>query len=264
MAKGSEQGMNPSVNWFFNDWSGGTSILSRHLKGCYMDLLHAQFNNGHISLAEIKTVLGSDFGSAWPALQKKFATDEKGLFYNKRLEVEILKKKNYSESRKRNGSSGGESSPHMGYGNGIGNDIEQEKGNDTITKPKTRKGMLIPSLQEVQEYFISNGYPKELAARFFNGYNEANWVDSQGQAIKNWKQKAQHVWFKEENKKPQHLQAATNTTALPLYWNYVPDSWDAMFNKRIENENDAVRKIQAYEKKLKANGYHKTADGWIK
>lgn len=125
MAKGSEQGSNPTVDWFFNDWAGGTSILSRHLKGCYMDLLHAQFNNGHISLDEIKTVLGSDF-SAWNTLQKKFATDEKGLFYNKRLEKEILKKKSYSKSRKKNlnGSS------HMGDGNGIGNGLE--KGNEII------------------------------------------------------------------------------------------------------------------------------------
>lgn len=130
MAKGSEQGKNPSVNWIFNDWQGGTMTMSRHLKGCYMDLLTAQFNNGHLSLDEIKTVLGSDFGQSWPALQKKFVPDENGLYYNKRLEFEILKKKNYSKSREENL---GESSPHMGNGKGNGIGL----GNGNIIYPFT-------------------------------------------------------------------------------------------------------------------------------
>lgn len=89
----------PAVLWYWNDWSGGTMTLSRFLKGCYMDLLTAQFNNGHLSLDEIKTVLGSDFGSSWPTLQKKFKTDENGLYYNERLLFEATKRKNFSKKQ---------------------------------------------------------------------------------------------------------------------------------------------------------------------
>lgn len=93
----------PAVLWYFNDWQGGTSTLSRHLKGCYMDLLHAQFNAGHLSIEEIKTVLGSDFGQAWPTLQKKFVKDEStGLYYNSRLIFEAEKRKSYTSSRRKN------------------------------------------------------------------------------------------------------------------------------------------------------------------
>lgn len=103
-------GKDPAMLWYPNDWTGGTGTFSRHLKGCYMDLLMAQFNNGHLSLDEIKTVLGADFGS-WPALQKKFTTDSNGLFFNKRLEIEKDKRIAFTESRKNNLKSHTE--PHM-------------------------------------------------------------------------------------------------------------------------------------------------------
>lgn len=106
----------PAMLWYWADWNSGTSTLSRFLKGCYMDLLHAQFNSGHLSLEEIKTVLGSDFGQAWPALQKKFAVDQAGKYFNVRLEVEQIKRANYTASRKKNLKSthmDSDMSPHM-------------------------------------------------------------------------------------------------------------------------------------------------------
>lgn len=92
----------PAVLWYWGDWNSGTTLFSRFLKGCYMDLLHAQFNNGRLSLEEIKTCLGSDFGQAWPTLQKKFKQDEQGLFFNERLEAEKIKRGKYTESRRKN------------------------------------------------------------------------------------------------------------------------------------------------------------------
>lgn len=132
MAKGSSMGKDPAVSWVFNDWQGGTMTLSRFLKGCYMDLLTAQFNNGHLSLDEIKTVLGSDFGSSWPTLQKKFKVVD-GLYFNERLEMEIVKRKSYNKSRRQNlkdEEKDIKAEPHMGIGNGIGleNEFETKKG----------------------------------------------------------------------------------------------------------------------------------------
>lgn len=127
--KGSTKGKDPAVSWFFNDWHGGTMTLSRFLKGCYMDLLVAQFNNGHMALDEVKTVLGSDFGQTWPTLQKKFTTDSAGLFFNERLDNEISKRKQYSESRSKNKKGKGKSyDNHMGIGNGIGIGYEEDNG----------------------------------------------------------------------------------------------------------------------------------------
>ena len=91
--------------WYWGDWNSGTQLLSRFLKGCYMDLLHAQFNNGPLSLEEIKTCLGSDFGTSWPTLQKKFKQNRQGLFFNERCECEKLKRQKFVSSRA-NGKAG--------------------------------------------------------------------------------------------------------------------------------------------------------------
>jgi len=78
-----------------------------------MDLLHAQFNNGRLSLEEIKICLGSDFGTSWPTLQKKFKQDENGLFFNERLEVEKQKRQQFTASRRKNLTPKDHTEPHM-------------------------------------------------------------------------------------------------------------------------------------------------------
>lgn len=89
----------PAFLFYPGDWQGGTSTFTRFIKGCYLDVLIAQFNSGHLSLEEIKTVLGSDFGQSWPTLQKKFKKDDDGLFFNEKLHTEIVRRKEYSKSR---------------------------------------------------------------------------------------------------------------------------------------------------------------------
>jgi hypothetical protein len=57
----------------------------------------------------------------------------------------------------------------------------------------------IPTLSEVQDYFFQNGYTRESGAKAWEYYNSGNWHDSKGNPVKNWKQKMQGVWFKDEN-----------------------------------------------------------------
>jgi hypothetical protein len=90
----------PAMLWYWNDWQGGTVTFTRHQKGCYMDLLHAQFNLGHLSLEEIRTVLGNDFAAWQGSLSKKFAVDETGKYFNVRLDEEKIKRKAFCESRR--------------------------------------------------------------------------------------------------------------------------------------------------------------------
>lgn len=91
----------PATLWYWNDWHSGTILLSRFLKGCYMDLLHAQFNHGPLSLEEVKAVLGGDFGQAWPTLSKKFS-EANGRYFNERMEDEKKKRKKHSEHQSNN------------------------------------------------------------------------------------------------------------------------------------------------------------------
>lgn len=77
--------------------------MSRHHKGAYMDLLMAQFNNGHMTLQEIKTLLGKEDEILWEEiLSKKFIQDQEGKFFNEKLEKEIIKRKRFTESRTNN------------------------------------------------------------------------------------------------------------------------------------------------------------------
>jgi hypothetical protein len=57
-----------------------------------------------------------------------------------------------------------------------------------------------PTLDEVIDYFKFNGYTRSSAERAFKYYSEGQWMDGRGNKVKNWKQKMQGVWFKDENK----------------------------------------------------------------
>jgi len=59
---------------------------------------------------------------------------------------------------------------------------------------------IVPTLENVKEYFATNGYQESVAIRAFNYYNENDWYDNKGNKVKNWKSKMNAVWFKEENK----------------------------------------------------------------
>jgi len=100
----------PATLWYWNDWNGGTMTLTRHHKGCYMDLLSAQFNAGPLSLEQIKTVLGQD-QAVWTVLSKKFKkevnSDGVEVFFNERMEAEKEKRRAFALKQKMNGSKGG-------------------------------------------------------------------------------------------------------------------------------------------------------------
>lgn len=72
--------------------------------------------------------------------------------------------------------------------------------NKNVNKNNNNKIFTPPLLEDVKQYFTDNGYTNQSAEKAFNYYSVANWVDSKGSNIKNWKQKMQGVWFKDENK----------------------------------------------------------------
>ena len=83
-------------------------------------------------------------------------------------------------------------------------DTEVRLGKDSIGKVrldnKSKHVFIKPTIEEVINYFLDNGYRKDIAEKAFNYYDIADWHDSQGTKIKNWKQKMMMIWFKEENK----------------------------------------------------------------
>lgn len=84
-------------------------------------------------------------------------------------------------------------------GNDNSNDNSNSNGKKNINSRK--KTFIPPSLQEFTNYFLENEFDADLAKRAWTGYHENNWHDSHDNPIRNWKTKAQQVWFKNENKR---------------------------------------------------------------
>ncbi len=88
----------PAFLFYPNDWVGGTMGMTFEEKGAYMELLMLQFNVGHMTGHMIGQVVGQTFQQ----IQSKFTLDEKGLYYNERLEAEKNKRQSYTQSRNNN------------------------------------------------------------------------------------------------------------------------------------------------------------------
>jgi len=88
----------PAFLFYPNDWLGGTIGMTLEEKGAYIDLLMMQFNRGHMT----SHMVGQRVGQVWLNIQDKFVQDDKGGWFNKRLEEEQNKRKSFTASRNNN------------------------------------------------------------------------------------------------------------------------------------------------------------------
>lgn len=173
----------PAFLFYPSDWISGTLGMTFEEKGAYFELLMTQFNQGHMT----SHMIGRMVGQLWSSIQHKFVKDENGLWYNIRLEEEKKKRKAFTESRRNNIK---------------GKNQYTEK---TIKKVGHKKGHMTSHMEnvnvnEIIDYFKDKGYTEESAKKFYDFYSVSDWKDSNGKKVINWKQKAQSVWFTEENK----------------------------------------------------------------
>ena len=91
----------PAFLFYPGDWLGGTMGMTFEEKGAYFELLIFQFNNGSFTKAQAKHVLSICSTSIFEKIIKKFDF-KNGLYFNNRLKQEIIKRKKYSASRRKN------------------------------------------------------------------------------------------------------------------------------------------------------------------
>ena len=79
--------------------------------------------------------------------------------------------------------------------------IDKQYNNKQYNKEQGEKpkGFHPPTEIEVVEFFEEKGFAKDLAQKAFEYYNIADWKDSKGNKVKNWKQKMLSVWMKNNN-----------------------------------------------------------------
>jgi hypothetical protein len=217
----------PALNFYSADYYIGTRVLTQAERGAYMDLICMFHQIGHLTYDQ---VIQFCEGKVYPNVIAKLSIDKDGLYYNKKTDKIIEEKSSYVEGRLKNfGEYAGKSPSQIAEikkrraeeaaksDENTGKsppDAPSTPGESKKQKTPRQTAAIFkpPSLEDVIEYFLAHGFDKNLAKRAWEGYEVANWHDSQGKAIKNWKQKMTHVWFKEENK----IQTEKELTYLEL------------------------------------------------
>src|SRR5690348_8216453 len=88
----------PAFLFYSGDFLVGTALFSDAEIGQYVRLLCFMHQSGHISKEDMFNICPN---ISFKVLAK-FKQDSDGLYFNERLEKEIEKRKNYSESRRKN------------------------------------------------------------------------------------------------------------------------------------------------------------------
>lgn len=88
----------PAFLFYTGDFTTGTQFFSDEQLGKYLRLLMAQHQLGHLHEKHMMMICKSYDNEVF----SKFKKDDQGLYYNERLDIEIAKRKSYTESRSKN------------------------------------------------------------------------------------------------------------------------------------------------------------------
>jgi len=88
----------PAFLFYPNDFTSGTRFMTDEQVGKYIRLLCAQFDCGHLTEEQMILICKSYDNHIF----SKFIKDSDGKFYNERLEIEKVKRKNFCKSRGKN------------------------------------------------------------------------------------------------------------------------------------------------------------------
>lgn len=185
----------PAFLFYPQDFVTGTMFMSHEQTGIYIRLLCSQHQHGGL----VDKVSFNSLVGTHEILRSKFIETEEG-FYNIRLMEEMGLR-----NQKSNNLSAAAKETWEKRKNTIvqKNDtivLQMDNNSNTKVTKKSTKAIRPEDVNEVINYFIENGYRKDVAEKVYKYYSEADWKDSKGNKVLNWKQKCQAVWFKDENK----------------------------------------------------------------
>lgn len=201
-------GKDPAILFYSSDFLSGVTDLTMEERGQYITLLCLQHQKGNLSEKTIRLSVGS----VSVDVMSKFLRDENGNYYNLRLKNEIEKRMKFVESRINNGKLGGRPKEKkitdrlfVGYPkNNLPENENENKNKDRNRGVNQKKNILSetkkfspPSKEEVITFFTSHNYTTGQAEKAYNYYAVANWHDSKGNPVKNWKQKMLANWMKD-------------------------------------------------------------------
>jgi hypothetical protein len=192
----------PAMLFYTSDFLTGVTLLNMKERGQYITLLCLQQQLGHMTLKQMQTAVGK----MSEAVMAKFIQDEEGLYYNRRADIEINKRKAHSEKQRENvqkrwSKTGTSEVPkplpnkYDGIYDGITMVIplENENENENINLNTSENvgneetKFIPPTEEEVRAYCIQRNNSVD-ARRFVDFYTANGWVQGKGKKpIKDWK-----------------------------------------------------------------------------
>lgn len=179
----------PAFLFYSSDFLNGVADLTMEERGQFITLLCLQHQKGTLTDKTIRLSLGS----VSVDVLSKFSKDKDGNFFNERLNEEIEKRIQFTESRRNNGSKGGRpknNTKPLGLAkHNLMEDVNENENEDiNINKSKC-------TFDQVYEYMairIGTDQAKIEAQKFVNYYTSNGWkvgknpMKSWGAAANNW------------------------------------------------------------------------------
>lgn len=196
----------PAFLFYTGDFHTGTQFFTDEQTGKYLRLLMAQHQHGHLSEKQMLYICKVFDSDIWD----KFEKDEIGNFFNRRLDTEILKRKNFADSRRNNRNKLNNDSLHIYFiknpDNGlikIGSSVDVER---RVIELKRQYN------SELKLLFISKKYPQT-------------------------KEKELHDFFKEK-KEINEWYRLSNKDLDEIKLNHIEIHKEGHMIKHMENENE--------------------------
>jgi hypothetical protein len=179
----------PAFLFYSSDFLNGVADLTMEERGQFITLLCLQHQKGTLTDKTIRLCLGS----VSVDVLSKFSKDKDGNFFNERLNEEIEKRIQFTESRRNNGSKGGRpknNTKPLGLAkHNLMEDVNENENEDiNINKSKC-------TFEEVYEYMairVGKEIAKLEAEKFVNYYTSNGWkvgknpMKSWTHAVNNW------------------------------------------------------------------------------
>ena len=231
----------PAFLFYSSDFLSGTMLMTDEEVGKYIRLLCLQHQKGHLKEKDLLNICQQKNEEIF----SKFIRDENGNYYNQRLELEINKRKAYSESRRNNRKKKEENNisktyekdmlnicnsyvEHMENENinineivnrnnrdnrGMGEEEKEERWNGI--EPKRSKIFCKPTVDEITSYCLERNNRVD-AQHFYDFYESKGWMVGKNK-MKDWKA-CVRTWERNDNV------CGTNSRATAQdYFNYAEE-----------------------------------------
>jgi len=227
----------PAFLFYSQDFIVGVQTMAFEDRGKYITILCQMHQQGRLDEETIRFIVGSISDK----LRLKFKVDEKGLWYNERLEYETIKRNNFTESRRLNGNLGGRPKKQKPKGKPIKNLKDNHMANHMGN-------------EDVNEIDNDNSNGDKIVFPFTSDEFLNSWQI--------WKQ------YRSDIKKPyrsalseqaalKKLSSYDEQTAIKMINESISNSWQGIFELKQNSNNGTKSKLDPQSTLDRLNSYGK-------